>query len=214
MKGNSLLTFHDAEGDLSKFEDHYVQESISDREKVLLIEIRKRRIKELRLESEEEIMESEKKSPYILLPSKNIRLIREISFPVGDEVTIDDLRAILPKIKSKFTIDCFQVAIDHEAKTAHMIFDWYDRHRGECVYLYPNRRVRLSVFLVRELDLPRPEGYEFWLRHFLQEDFKEDGSIFKSVSEELKHARLSRKGYSVVRNAIQYAELVCKRIVK
>lgn len=214
MKGNSLLTFHDVEGDLTKFVDHWAQESIADREKVILAEIRKRRIKELGLESDEEIMESEKKSPYIFLPSKNIRLIREISFPVGDEVTIDELKEILPKIKTKFIIDCFQVALDHETKTAHMIFDWYDRHRGECVYLYPNRRVRLSVFLVRELDLPRPDGYELWLRHFLLEDFKEDGSIYQSVSEELKHARLSRKSYNVVQNTVQYAELVCKRMVK
>lgn len=214
MKGNSLLSFHNADGDLTMFADHWALESIEAREAVILKEIRSRRIKELMLESEEEIADLEKKSPFALLPSKNIRMIREITFPVTDEVTVEDLKEIVPKIKSKFTIDCFQVAIDHESKTAHMVFDWYDRRHGECVYLYPNKRIRFSVFLVRELDLPRPEGYELWLRHFLVEDFKEDNQIYKSVSEELKHVRLSRKTYNVVRNSVQYAELVCKRLVK
>lgn len=214
MKGNSLLSFHDVQGDLTKFKDHWVLEEISSRQQDILKEIRKRRIKELMLESEEEISTLEKKTPYALLPSKNIRIIREITFPVGDEVVLDDLKDLLPKIKSKFTIDCFQVAIDHDSHTAHMVFDWYDRHRGECVYLYPNKRIRFSVFLIRELDLPRPEGFEFWLRHFLMEDYKEDSKIFKSVSEELKHVRLSRKSYNVLQNSVQYAELVCKKLVK
>lgn len=214
MKGNSLLSFHHADGDLTKYTDHWALESIDTRESAIIKEIRSKRIKELMLESEEEIVDLEKKSPFALLPSKNIRLIREITFPVTDEVTVDDLKDIVPKIKSKFTIDCFQVAIDHESHTAHMVFDWYDRRHGECVYLYPNKRIRFSVFLVRVLDLPRPDGYEFWLRHFLLEDFKEDAQIYKSVSEELKHIRLSRKTYNVLRNSVQYAELVCKRLVK
>lgn len=214
MKGNSLLSFHDVAGDLTKFADRWIMETIEARESVIVKEIRSKRIKEMMLESEEEIADLEKKSPYALLPSKNIRLIREIAFPVTSEVTVEDLKDIVPKIRAKFTIDCFQVAIDHESHTAHMVFDWYDRRHGECVYLYPNKRIRLSVFLVRELDLPRPDGYEFWLRHFLLEDFKEDAQIFKSVSEELKHIRLSRKTYNVLRNSVQYAELVCKKLVK
>ena len=214
MKGNSLLSFHDAAGDLTKFADRWIMETIESRESVIVKEIRSKRIKEMMLESEEEIADLEKKSPYALLPSKNIRLIREITFPVTSEVTVEDLKDIVPKIRAKFTIDCFQVAIDHESNTAHMVFDWYDRRHGECVYLYPNKRIRLSVFLVRELDLPRPEGYEFWLRHFLLEDFKEDDQIYKSDSEELKHIRLSRKTYTVLRNSVQYAELVCKKLVK
>ena len=129
-------------------------------------------------------------------------------------MTVDDLKEVIPGIREKFVIDCFQVAIDRERQVAHMVFDWYDRSHGHCVYLYPHKRVRLSVFLVQELDLARPDGYELWLRHFLLEDYREDPQLFQKMTEYMKHLRLCRRGYNLVRGALQYAELVCRNIVK
>ena len=215
MKGDKLLSFPGARPkDLSSFEDSWIGETISERDSRVLAEIRAFHIKELGLETEDEIKELEGKSPFALLPSHNMRYIREIIFPVSDNVTQSDLKEVLPGIRERFVIDGFQTAIDHQRHMAHIVCDWYDRRNGTCVYLYPNKRDRLSVFLVRELDLPRPAGYELWLRHFLLEDFKEDEHVFQTWADHLKYARLGRKGYNVVCNALQFAELVCKRIVK
>ena len=158
MIGTSLLTFNETPTDLSVYEDSWCGNTIEEREKRLLDEIRQWHINDLGLANEDDIQKLEQRNPYALLPSKNMRFIREISFPVINAVTVDDIREIIPKIRDKFVIDCFQVAIDREGMVAHMVFDWFDRSRGNCVYLYPNKRVRFSVFLVRELDLPRPEG--------------------------------------------------------
>lgn len=214
MKESSLLTFNNTPKDLSAFGEYWISESIAEREEKILAEIRAWHIREHHLDTEEAVRRLEEHMPYALLPSKNIRLIREVSFPIGDAVTIDDLKEIIPKLREKFVIDCFQAAIDRRQHVARMVFDWYDRSQGSCVYLYPNKRVRLSVFLVRELDLPRPDGYEMWLRHFLQEDYKENPGIFQKMAEHVKHVRLGRRGYNIVRDALQYAELVCKNLIK
>ena len=214
MVGTSLLTFNEAPTDLSVYEDSWCGNTIEEREKRLLDEIRQWHINDLGLANEDDIQKLEQRNPYALLPSKNMRFIREISFPVINAVTVDDIREIIPKIRDKFVIDCFQIAIDRENMVAHMVFDWFDRSHGNCVYLYPNKRVRFSVFLVRELDLPRPEGYEMWLRHFLLEEYKEDKEVFRIMSEHLKHLRLGRRGYNLVRDALQYVELVCRNLTK
>lgn len=214
MKESCLLTFNNTPVDLSVFAEHWLSETIVEREERILGEIRAWHIREHGLDTDEAVRRLEECMPYALLPSKNIRFIREISFPIGETVTVDDLKEIIPKIREKFVIDCFQAAIDQERQVAHMVFDWYDRSHGNCVYLYPHKRVRFSVFLVRELDLARPEGYEMWLRHFLLEDYKEDPQIFRRMTELVKHVRLGRRGFNLVRDALQYAELVCRNMVK
>ncbi len=214
MKENNLLKFNNAPTDLSVFSQHWISETIAAREERILGDIRSWHINARKLKSEEAVKKLEKVSPYALLPSKNIRFIREITFAVDEDVTVEDLKEIIPKIRKKFVIDCFQVAIDQEHQVAHMVFDWFDRFHGHCVYLYPHKRVRLSVFLVRELDLPRPDGYEMWLRHFLLDDYKEDPTFFQRLTEHVKHLRLGRRGYDLVRDALQYAELVCRNLIK
>jgi hypothetical protein len=214
MKESNILTFNNTPSDLTGFPEHWLCETVVEREVKILGDIRAWHIMNHRLKTEKDVRELEKNSPYALLPSKNIRFIREISFPVDEHVTIDDLKDIMPLLRQKFVIDCFQAAIDRRQHVARMVFDWYDRSHGSCVYLYPNKRVRLSVFLVRELDLPRPDGYEMWLRHFLQEDYKENPGIFQKMAEHVKHVRLGRQGYNIVRDALQYAELVCKNLIK
>ena len=194
MKESSLLTFNNTPKDLSAFGECWISESIAEREEKILAEIRAWHIREHHLDTEEAVRRLEEHMPYALLPSKNIRLIREVSFPIGDAVTIDDLKEIIPKLREKFVIDCFQAAIDRRQHVARMVFDWYDRSHGGCVYLYPNKRVRLSVFLVRELTYPDlTDGYEMWLRHFLQEDYKENPGIFQKMAEHVKHVRLGRR---------------------
>jgi len=47
MKGNSLLSFHDADGDLTKFADRWIMETIESRESVIVKEIRAQRIKRI-----------------------------------------------------------------------------------------------------------------------------------------------------------------------
>lgn len=214
MKNNSLLIFNNSPTDLAVFNERWIGETIVEREERILAEIRAWHIREHRLNTEEAVKRLEERMPSAFLPSKNIRFIRELSFPVGDAVTVEDLKEITPKLRKKFVIDCFQVAIDRTHQTAHMVCDWYDRSSRSCVYLYPNKRIRLSVFLVRELDLPRPDGYEMWLRHFLLQDYKENPGIFHRMTEQIKHARLGRRGYNIVRDALQYAELVCKNLIK
>lgn len=214
MTGSNILTFDNNPSDLSSYEEHWLSETIAEREVRVLSDIRAWHIKDKKLETEERIKKLEEESPYALLPSKNIRFIRDVVFPVDEDVTVGDLVDIIPKIRERFVIDGFQAAIDRDQQMAHMVFDWFDRSNGHCVYLYPNKRVRFSVFLVRELGLPRPEGYEMWLRHFLLQDYKSDPQIFNRLTEHIKHLKLGRRGYVIVRDALQYTELVCKNLIR
>ena len=107
MIGTSLLTFNEEPTDLSVYDDCWCGNTIEEREKRLLDEIREWRINDLGLANEDDIRKLEQRNPYALLPSKNMRFIREISFPVINAVTVDDIREIIPKIRDKFVIDCF-----------------------------------------------------------------------------------------------------------
>ena len=165
MTGSNILTFDNSPSDLSCYEEHWLSETIAEREVRVLSDIRAWHIRDKKLETEERIKKLEEESPYALLPSKNIRFIRDVVFPVDEDVTVGvektaasfsvlgyvtvgDLVDIIPKIRERFVIDGFQAAIDRDNQTAHMVFDWFDRSNGHCVYLYPNKRVRFSVFLV------------------------------------------------------------------
>lgn len=214
MKESNILTFNNTPSDLTGFPEHWLCETVAEREVKILGDIRAWHIMNHRLTTEKAVRELEKNSPYALLPSKNIRFIREISFPVDEHVTIDDLKDIMPLLRQKFVIDCFQAAIDRDRQIAHMVFDWYDRSHGKCVYLYPHKRVCLSVFLVRELDLPRQKDYQLWIRHFLQEDYKDRPQIFDIMTEQVKHFRLGRRAYNFLRDCVLYAELACTGVIK
>lgn len=148
------------------------------------------------------------------VPSKNIRLFREGVFKVNPDTTIEDLVSLSAKIKKLFVIDCFQCSIDRESGTAHLLFDWYNRDLGKCVYINRSEQVVLSVLILRTLDLPRPAGTDLWLRHFLFGEYSDNPDVFCSILDQLKHVGLGKHSYGIVRDALAYAHKMCQGLVK
>ena len=100
MTGSNILTFDNNPSDLSCYEEHWLSETIAEREVRVLSDIRDWHIKDKKLETEERVMKLEKESPYALLPSKNIRFIRDVIFPVDEDVTVGDLWTSCPRYVS------------------------------------------------------------------------------------------------------------------
>ncbi|MBR0230001.1 MAG: hypothetical protein IJL94_01290 [Erysipelotrichaceae bacterium] len=208
MKSNSVITFNVCKGSLSSsdYKELWIGESFEERQRKLLdVIIEKNKKNNAGVEG------IENKD---LLPSPNMQYIREVIFSVDDTVTIDAIREIIPSIAQRFDIECFQIAIDRQANQAHLLFDWYSRSKGECVYLYPSKKMEFTVFLMRELKLPHTEESRQWLKRFLIEEYSHDQNIFKTLMEGLKPSHYGQHGFYIMRVLIQLGEYICKGQVR
>ena len=102
-------------------------------------------------------------------PFASMKLIREIRFFIKQSTTLWKLRCLAGKIERMFGISCFQISIDRENNTAHMLCSWIKKETGECIVLNRTEQKRLSVLVLDFLDLPRPRCADMWLRYFLNE---------------------------------------------
>ena len=202
MKSNSIIMFSICQGDLTGYSELWIGETFEERQKKLLdviIERNKRNNKGVEYLTEKDLM-----------PSPNMQFIREVIFTVDDSVSVSDIKEIVPLIAKRFTIECFQIAIDRQENKAHLLFDWYDRKLGECVYLYPSKKVEFTVVLMRELKLPHTEESRQWLKRFLIEEYSHDKNIFRSLMEGLKPSHYGEHEYYIMRVLIQLGEYICK----
>lgn len=147
-------------------------------------------------------------------PSANMYYIKEGSFLVKDETTLEQLIILAAKMRSWLYIDCFQISIDRKTNMAHMLFDWNDRTTGKSLYINRSEQIALSVLIIRYLDLPRPESADLWLRYFLVGEYTEDPKVFTNLLERLKDADLGDKNYRLARDVLTYITQMCEGKVK
>lgn len=148
------------------------------------------------------------------LPSKRMQPIREGVFKVQDSTTIDEVVTIAKELKRPYKIDCFQVSIDRRNNTAHLLFDWNKRETGDSFFLNRSQQIAMSVKILRFLKLPRPKGTELWRRQFLVGEYEDNPEVFRSVLGNLKHAKLGKRSYRIVNDALTYMQQKCEGLVK
>ena len=143
-----------------------------------------------------------------------MKLIREIRFFIKQSTTLWKLRCLAGKIERMFGISCFQISIDRENNTAHMLCSWIKKETGECIVLNRTEQKRLSVLVLDFLDLPRPRCADMWLRYFLLNKYDNDSSVFSRQIGYLERAQYNSLSYSVLRDSLKYVEMVCKGLLK
>lgn len=143
-------------------------------------------------------------------PSKNMQPIREGVFQINDSTTVDDLRDLSNRIKEVYLMDCFQISIDRETNTAHMLFDFNIRDTAKSVVLNRSEQIVLSVMILRYLDLPRPECAEEWLGYFLKGRFTDDEDVFDNWLDNLKHKKLNKNDFNIAKEMSIFVKQICK----
>ncbi len=143
-------------------------------------------------------------------PSKNMQPIREGVFQIKESTTVDDLRDLSNRIKEVYLMDCFQISIDRETNTAHMLFDFNIRDTAKSVVLNRSEQIVLSVMILRYLDLPRPECAEEWLGYFLKGRFTDDEDVFDNWLDNLKHKKLNKNDFNIAKEMSIFVKQICK----
>lgn len=150
-------------------------------------------------------------------PNSNNRLFREGAFLIKGSTMIEDIVALVGPIKERFGIECFQIAIDRTNNEAHMLFCCLDKkHRnGHSVAMNNTDHTKLSVYLLRKLHLPRPSCADYWQRYFLLDAYTEDKNVFAREVDRIMHDdNIPARSFDVIQDALNYAENVCKGLVK
>ena len=147
-------------------------------------------------------------------PFASMKLIREIRFFIKQSTTLWKLRCLAGKIERMFGISCFQISIDRENNTAHMLCSWIKKETGECIVLNRTEQKRLSVLVLDFLDLPRPRCADMWLRYFLLNKYNNDPSVYSKQIESLERGQYDSLSYPVIRDSLKYVEMLCKGLLK
>lgn len=147
-------------------------------------------------------------------PFASMKLIRSISFLIKQSTSLWKLQCLADRMESLFGISCFQISIDRETNTAHLLCSWIDKDTGECFVLNRTDQKRLSVLILDYLDLPRPRCADMWLRYFLLNKFDIDPSVFARQIEHLERSEYGSLSYPVLRDSLKYVEMVCRGLLK
>lgn len=147
-------------------------------------------------------------------PSENMMFIRKGSFHITDEVTMPMLIMLSEHIRETFMIDCFQISIDRKRNMANMLFDWNNRSTKQSYVLNHQKQIALSVMIIRDLHLPRPEECRFWKRYFLLSEYNDDNQVFQKVLDDLHHVKLGKKTLAICEDMTEYMEQFCQGLVK
>ena len=148
------------------------------------------------------------------LPTKKLQSVREGVFKVPSTITVEQLVDLSKALRRWYKIDCFQIAINRTDNTAHMLFDWIDRETGQSIYYNTSESIILTVFVLRFLNLPKPENTRTWFRYDLLWEYYEDPKIFDHFLDFLKHSRPSKRIYRLAYEMKTFSELLCKGLVK
>ena len=146
-------------------------------------------------------------------PTARMKIIRKMSFLIKASTTIEQLLALSDKLRDKFNIDCFQIAIDRTDSMAHMLFGFIDEN-GSSIYFNWLNEIRISVMILNELNLPRPKSVQMWLRYFLAYSFEHDHEIFQKQLAALEHGEIDKINLPFMRDVLHYAEAMYKGQLK
>lgn len=147
-------------------------------------------------------------------PFASMKIIRSISFFIKRSITLWQLQGLAGKIETKFSLSCFQISIDRQTNTAHMLCSWIDGATADCIVLNRTEQKKLSVLVLDYLDLPRPRHADMWLRYFLLNKYDSNPSVFGDQIGFLERSEYGSLSYPVLRDSLKYVEMVCKGLLK
>ena len=186
---DDVIKFSNRNSDLEKTEESWVGSSYDDRL--------------------EDIMDNIVKTTGFA-PSKNMQPIREGVFLIKESTTVDDLKSLAVRINEVYLIDCFQISIDRDNNTAHMLFDFNIRDKGKSVVLNRSEQIVLSVMILRYLDLPRPDCAEEWMGYFLKGRYTDNEDVFENWLNNLKHKKLNKNDFNLAKEMSIFVKQMCK----
>lgn len=141
---------------------------------------------------------------------QNMKAFRQLSFTIKKSVDLEKVIELSIYLRKKFSLDCFQIGIDRKHNRAHMLFLWMHSD-GKRIVLTGYDWTKLTVCVIRFLNLPRPELSKSLTRYFLQDAFEQDAATFRAQIDILFHARkISGLNYTLIQDALIYAEYMCK----
>uniref|UniRef100_A0AB33IWQ2 Uncharacterized protein n=1 Tax=Prevotella sp. GTC17254 TaxID=3236794 RepID=A0AB33IWQ2_9BACT len=147
-------------------------------------------------------------------PFASMKIIRSISFFIKRSISLWQLQGLASKIETMFGPSCFQISIDRQTNTAHMLCSWIDKETGDCIVLNRTEQKKLSVLVLDYLDLPRPRYADMWLRYFLLNKYDNNPSVFGKQIELLERSEYENLSFPVLRDSLKYVEMVCKGLLK
>ena len=130
--------------------------------------------------------------------------IREGVVVIDDQVTMSNLFDFAHKLRSRFGIDCFQIALHqdegswHDGKWkanrhAHMVFDWTDRVTGKSIKLNRQQMAEIQTLCADCMNMER--GVSSDVQHLSSIQFKEAKAKeeLAKAKEEKEKAQLEAK---------------------
>lgn len=147
-------------------------------------------------------------------PFASMKIIRDISFFIKRSISLWQLQGLAKRIERKFGLSCFQISIDRQTNTAHMLCSWIDGETGDCIVLNRTEQKKLSVLVLDYLDLPRPRQADMWLRYFLLNKYDNNPSVFSEQISFLERSEYESLSYPVLRDSLKYVEMVCEGLLK
>ena len=147
-------------------------------------------------------------------PRSHRKLIRKGHFLIKKSTTLDSLKQLGKDIKTKYGINCFQAVINRDTNIAEMLFSWVNEETAGMYVLNQADLKKLSVLILRHLNLPRPAAANMWVRYFLTDAFEEDPEIFQRQIRELAHWGLDKESYEILHDSLSYADMVCRGLLK
>jgi len=142
------------------------------------------------------------------------KCIREMTFKIKADTTLLALQKLCDVIHERYGISCFQIAIYRAINEARLLFLWVNLEDCKMRYLNDSDQKKLSVTILRHLNLPRPKVTDEWLRIFLQETWEESPEDFTVALDWLDHAGATAPIYTVLRDSLVYASRVCQKLSK
>lgn len=190
---DSILNIETGVADLTHTPEFYQTSSFEEKkEEILAVILEKKRFK----------------------PFASMKIIREISFFIKHSITLWQLQGLAFQIEQQFGPSCFQISIDRQTNTAHMLCSWIINETGDCIVLNRTEQKKLSVLVLDFLDLPRPRCADMWLRYFLVNKYESNPSVFSKQIELLERSEYESLSYPVLRDSLKYVELMCKGLLK
>nr|WP_297934959.1 hypothetical protein [uncultured Lachnoclostridium sp.] len=147
------------------------------------------------------------------LPHRNMKVFRELSFLIKASVTVFKIQQLCKVIEKRFKIKCFQIAINRNESAAHLLFLWVNEDY-ESVLLTEYDWKHLTVLVIRFLNLPRPASTKPLIKSFLKDAYEENNEVFRNQLELIYNNKIPGLNYSVLRDALDYAEYMCKGDLK
>lgn len=147
-------------------------------------------------------------------PFASMKIVRDVSFFIKRSISLVQLQCLASKIERMFGPSCFQISIDRQTNTVHMLCSWIDKETADCIVLNRTGQKKLSVLVLDYLDLPRPRCADMWLRYFLLMKYENNPSVFGEQIEFLERSEYENLSLPVVRDSLKYVEMVCKGLLK